>query len=41
MKVAVDPMLQATEHQYYMNPDFTVSELRYQMVYEAPIPKVS
>ena len=41
MKVAVDPMLQATEHQYYMNPDFTVSELRYQLVYEAPIPKIS
>ena len=41
LKIAVDPFLQATEHQYYMNPDFNVSELRYQLVYEANIPKIS
>ena len=37
MKLAVDPFLQASEHQYYMTNDFTVSEMRFQLVYQDSI----
>ena len=33
-KLAVDPFLQASEHQYYMTQDLTVAEIRFQLVYQ-------
>lgn len=38
LKLAVDPYLAANQHQYYMNMDFIVSEIKYQLVYESPMP---
>lgn len=29
----------ATQHQYYMNMDFIVSEVKYSLVYEEPMPE--
>ena len=37
LKIAVDPFLQANEHQYYMTQDLTVSEMRFQLVYQDSI----
>ena len=34
LKLAVDPFLQASEHQYYMTQDLNVSEMRFQLVYQ-------
>jgi len=34
LKLAVDPFLQASEHQYYMTQDLTVSEMRFTQVYQ-------
>ena len=36
-KLAVDPLLPASETQYYMNNELQVSEMKYQLVYEAPL----
>ena len=34
LKLAVDPFLNASEHQYYMTQDMTISEMRFQLVYQ-------
>lgn len=34
IKIAVDPFLRATEHQYSNAPEITLSELKYELIYE-------
>lgn len=36
-KLTVDPFLRATEQQYYMGSELNVTELKYKMVFEAPM----